>query len=400
METKETLTQKFEKKTGIKEEITRRIKEIKRREGVYLRMKQKEKLNNESKSEEDVNLGLEPTIPLTKEVLTDHMDIYKIGFKNPNHSWALVNIANLHQRPCCKRPAFRILGFFETQEKGIEFVQKNKDKYDDVGCYIVPTHGYMPICESVERQNSIQYVERHVKKLRDRFYQKRNIHKKEFKKRKEDGQEQSTSKVSEKENNTYATRRRKRNKQRLERVKKRALKTVQARKQLELREKYFNQNLKKVSKDLPREAEKKRQNFAVVCCIQDDKILVKEPLIMILGGFETREQGEFYATHIVSKYILELHAYVVDMYEWLYPEDIDQSNIKEVYRTKELDRVMKQQKANPTEVDEYREYLKTKNKILKPIDVEYNQELKEGEEPTPIPENAKLILKDEYGNKI
>lgn len=79
------------------------------------------------------------------------------------------------------------------------------------------------------------------------------------------------------------------------------------------------------------------QNFAVISVIHDERKSSKsddtalEPIVSILDTFDTEKDAEKFAEKAYSQEVKEAPLYVVNMYAWLFTEDVTLANVKVRY---------------------------------------------------------------------
>jgi hypothetical protein len=111
----------------------------------------------------------------------------------------------------------------------------------------------------------------------------------------------------------------------------------------------------------PRDLESRHGKFVVISYVDDidtpeedpmyPEAAAMEPIVVIFGGeFETEGKARDYLVKEISCWCTDLDLDVVDMYEWLWPTEVDPDALNEEHRTsnvgftKELNTVMKQRK--------------------------------------------------------
>ena len=121
-------------------------------------------------------------------------------------------------------------------------------------------------------------------------------------------------------------------------------------------------DLDNVIAPIPDAARKSKQKFFVVAFLLDysDAALSHstdpEPAAVIYGGFESESAAWDYIENTASLYEPDVHLDVVDGYEWLFPEDVDPEQMKEVYRDTELNKIMNQRKKEKQKLADFESY--------------------------------------------
>lgn len=126
---------------------------------------------------------------------------------------------------------------------------------------------------------------------------------------------------------------------------------------------------------LPAEATVINQRFVVVSIMLDIRKAVieghkeSEPGLVFLAAFNNRTDAEDYATNTARPAFPKAGLDVVDMYQWLFPENIDPDELKEEYTNPELNEIMQGRKDEIRDVADYKEFCKERGKTAPVIDI-------------------------------
>lgn len=305
------------------------------------------------------------------------------GFLNPDQRFVLFNIAHRAQVPKSTRPSFRILGFFETME---ELTQHAKScGVTDCNMWNAPVPGHITLCTSTEKQLD-PYSKTKADEMVQRYMDDKKRRDEEFKinreKKMSGKQGLSMDKVKEL------------NRQRREERRK---KTVSSRTKL-LEKKKTNEHQEQTEqqpstvRDLPLGAQRRKQEFAVVTILKDittktlKNLQDPEPVICFWRAFPTFEAAKEWTTVTASRYIRYLTMDIVDMYEWLHPEDVNADLLEEGYRDPDQQNVMKRKKIEKDKVLDFEKWNKEQGREM-PV-----TEIVATVKDSLIPESAKQVI--------
>lgn len=257
---------------------------------------------------------------------------------NPNHAVILVNITHKQQRPRFDCPGFRILGAFPDQPTLLKHVNKY---YADSECslWLTGQHEFFVCSSSTERQQDGTFNAAHLTSLRD-FHQR--LH--------------SQSDF----NSTVAT-----------------ASSGETGKSLYARTKQYHKKQQESSATANTASEAKRettsplsaagllasQQKAVIVTLLDlrDAVLEgeaePEPAISVLGVFANKEDATFYSQFTAHKQYPMHQIDVVDMYEWLFPHDVNPDDIPEVYADPQLKDIMNGRKESMRDATRYERFM-------------------------------------------
>jgi hypothetical protein len=263
---------------------------------------------------------------------------------NEAHAFILFNLTHRQQRPQSPFPGFRLLGAFPSQETMKAFIAKHYTDKEDCSLWVTPSHHLTPICTSTEKQTNMLHCQQQVQQLVQLYEKSAKDAEQQF----TEAVEQQKVPEEKKEKSLWN--------------RSREAETCEA-----------NQappemvQLPKTSL-LAQDVAVLNQRFAVVIVLRDlrDSVLVRtfdpEPAFAVLDVFEKEEDASFYAQYTATESYPLCSIDVVDMYEWLFPENIKSDEIKEVYADKTLDDIMAGRKDTMANAAEYERWCtETKN---------------------------------------
>lgn len=278
----------------------------------------------------------------------------KYGYK-----WVLINKAHRFLNIRRDRPAFRILGFFRDDESIMEYVHNLKRmKYLEMmgDIHKLPMMKYTVIAKNKERERDAEYIMRKVEIVKNHHFEHD---------RKADAEFQENlckGKTGEMGKSLHKQKQAAQNATQNATQKTTKKKTSSRTKALEYADKKDLTMMEKMERSVasvPRLAELRNQRYAVVVTLQDfSKEVLKghddpEPLVMFVDAFENEDEARKYMDEVLQDYIVNVHMDVVDMYEWLFPEDINPDQITEHYRHEELNRIMQERKNQKRELTKF-----------------------------------------------
>ena len=118
-------------------------------------------------------------------------------------------------------------------------------------------------------------------------------------------------------------------------------------------------------------AEMRNQKFASLALLKDYEAGT-EPAVCFLGGFVTQDEAVAFNKYVASKHIDDHDLHVVEMYVWIYPHvtlDTGFDRVEQVYRNKEQDSIMRQQRTSSTKVEDFTRYFESRGLNVPAIDV-------------------------------
>jgi len=270
------------------------------------------------------------------------------------YQFAVINKANRFMKPTCKRPAFRILGFFRNNEELSSYIEELRDsnqidengicKLGDLHKVPVITH-YTLLSKSMDRDRDEKYVISKIAEIKQLHLDHQKMAEEEFKQNREEKKAGRIGLSIEKKREKAKEKRKKSSREAaIKSVANSASASTQKTQQLVGR--------------VPRNLEFREQNHAIIIMLEDiTKPVLKghddpEPIILLLDAFESKEAAQN-AFDSLSHYVFCMSMYIVDMYQWLFPEDLDAKQIEEQYRNPEQNLIMKTKKEKDLEVKKY-----------------------------------------------
>ncbi len=299
-----------------------------------------------------------------------------------DYTFAVVNKSHRMLNPPGKRAAFRILGLFKHQkefENWMEELHETNMIYMTDGqmkCKLGDLHklrllNYMLIPKNSVRERDAEYTEEKIEDLKKIHVNHLKMSMEEFEKHhieRSQGQmglslEKQCEKAKEKRNKSSR------------------YKAIKARGE----ERERREDAKEVAR-VTRMMELRGQKFAIIIILMDvskDVLAGKddaEPAVLIIDCLDTlREAEEYMGT--LKNYVFYTNIFIVDMYEWLAPDDIVMDEINEKYRNPEQDRLMREKKNQKYELEKYEKEQELEGKEIKAIEVTKESKAPENFEP-------------------
>jgi hypothetical protein len=111
---------------------------------------------------------------------------------------------------------------------------------------------------------------------------------------------------------------------------------------------------------VPRSAELRLQNFAVVSVMQDEAEPLRErqqPCVVVWAVYDTEEQAKVAIKERHARLVTDLHLEVVQLYEWLHPTEVAEhlDELQEEFRDEKLTELIRSRKAEARNVRAYRQ---------------------------------------------
>jgi hypothetical protein len=242
--------------------------------------------------------------------------------------FVLLHITHREQRPSCARPGFRILGAFASEAAMLQHAR-------DVGAgncslWKMRTHELCVCCESTARQSDPD----HVLAQRQRLFALHTLNTEDFKR---SVQQQGQGSVG---------------------------------RSMAAREKAAQERAQKPGYRAPQaphgdtlQATVTLQKFAVIgllCDLRDavlDGLEAPEPGVGVFRVFEDKDDAAFYAKYTAHAEYPACEIFVVDMYRWLFPEDLRLDEVEEVYGIKPLQNIMTSRKTQAQEAERFERFM-------------------------------------------
>lgn len=280
---------------------------------------------------------------------------------SPEQQFALFNISHVAQNPKSKRPACRLLGMFRTKEAAAAHAREVVvSALPDCALHVAEVGKKVVLCTSLENQRNSQYVFHKVKLITEREARLKDMHAEEFQKNREVKQKGATGlsmQAKKRRRKAAAARGR-------EKAIEQAMRNASASgdnhgARPEMREHRAVTSAVTEAKDVPAACTVRNQNVAVVTFIPDNtpsalsEKTKPEPLVIFWQAFASADDARDYIETVGKRSIRHVNLDVVEMYEWMFPEDLDAEKITEYYRNSELTNIMSQKKRNPDAVADF-----------------------------------------------
>lgn len=240
-----------------------------------------------------------------------------------NQRFVLYNIAHEEQAPSCAKPAIRLMGVFESEEEARSVLPPSSD----VSYFVSPTHKFIPLLSKADRDPDVA-VGTIV-----------GLHENLIAANKADFDEMVDSQRAGVAGKSAAT------------LRKQSQRTRAPR---ELKAEVIKPCAPTTGAQCLA-----GQSVAVVAILHDIRAASLsgeaplEPLIAVLHATGTEEQATAYAKYTASKQYPNNDFFVVDMYKWLFPEDVDLNNLaKEEFSNEKIDAIFKKRRADADKIAE------------------------------------------------
>lgn len=327
------------------------------------------------------------------------VSLYDIpGFMNPEHKFVLFNIAHRAQVPKSTRPAFRILGFFPTMEELTQHVKSCG--VSDCHMWSSPVPGHITLCTSTEKQldAQTQYSKKKAEEMVQRYMDDKKRRDEEFKinreKKMSGKQGLSMDKVRELNKQRREERRKKTTSSRTKVLEKKNTMLTNTNTNNNSSNSNIDETKQRTTnvQDLPASAQRRKQEFAVVTILKDittktlKNLQEPEPVICFWRAFPTFESAKEWMTGTAARYIRYLTMDIVDMYEWLHPEDVNADLLEEGYRDPDQQNIMKRKKIEKDKVLDFEKWNKEEGREM-PV-----TEIVATVKDSLLPESAKQVI--------
>lgn len=286
----------------------------------------------------------------------------------------LANIIHRGTRPRSMVPAVRFIGAFQTAEQALNFARTEVyPKYPHCDIRLGFFNEWIPILASNDKLNDKEFTDAKVKTLLGQYFDMLKKHQDEFL---QNIQEKKTGKTGQ---SSQAKRDKAHKKE--QSTRKKALeaqaKAEAASDPSKLAEAFvppYPQSLM-----IPGQT-----HMAVAFVLDEDPAVIKgrkdsEPMFMALRVYDDEGKGKEDVKEDLSLQIREFSIDVVDMYQFLYPDSVNQTEIDTEYRDPELNKIMKAKREEPKNVQKFKKLMKQKKKEIKEIEITpENKDLPEG----------------------
>lgn len=268
-----------------------------------------------------------------------------LPLQNDAHRFIFVHIAHQSHRPISIYPAIRILGAFSTEDEVKDWIKQYYGTDQSCSSWLTVSHQLLVLCESTSKQLNQKYFQDHMKTLLSFHENLQNKSQTDF------DENVENRKIGKTGCSLYA----------------KDNKLKQKHNQTELKQ--FKNKIKNLpsTTQLSQSVRVNGQNFAVIIILRDlrqlvlEKKTVAEPGIAILDVFSELDDALHYAKYTASKHYSTCSIDVVDMYQWIFPENVDTDAIPEMYGNEQLNDIMVGRKDTNANVAKYEEYCKEHN---------------------------------------
>lgn len=284
------------------------------------------------------------------------------------YKFAVFNKAHRQLNPKCERPAIRLLGFFHGEGD----FQNWMDTLADCGMMAVDadgsrrcklgalhkaqlfTYALIPTTEGKDRDP--QYISKKVEAIKSGHLEHIQYAKQEFTDNHTQHRQGSMGMSLEKK-------RERADKKQKKSTRNAALRQKAIENASSINSSNGNQQIREVSK-VPRLLEISKQQCAIVVVLNDvtqERLSGKEdpePAIMILDCFNSCEDAEKHIESVLKNSIVDFSMFVIDMYEWIFPEDVKLDEVREKYRIDEQNKLMQAKKTQKQELLDYEQKCK------------------------------------------
>lgn len=288
--------------------------------------------------------------------MSQYSDLPPLPFKSDDQQIFLVNLAHRQQQPRCQVPAFRVLGAFPDKNALMRHVKSvGIENFGGAALHVVEAHKKAVICSTLEKQQNNTYVMNKVEESTKIYTNMLDFHSKEFAENRQKKQQGKTG-LSQKE--------------------KVAQKTKSSR-QLLLEEK-FNEFKSKANEagTVSRMAEVRNQSFVVASIIDDMSPAVlknmedPEPLVILWQCFDSEAEAKRYIMGTAQEKVRDVSMDIFNMYEWVYPTEINVDVVNEQFRDPRLDKIMKARKRTKANVMNFEQWCAKEGKEAPVLEIE------------------------------
>lgn len=222
-----------------------------------------------------------------------------------------------------KNPAVCIYGAFSTREEAVEYAKDSVlREHKHISIFVDDTHKWIAAVKNAECLSE-SYVNEHTQRLIDQHKNMIHMNLKEFEENVKEQKAGSNSKTEEDTNISEVSE--------------------------------DDKDCKGKSHKISNRLDVRGQKVAVVSFVKDDAD-IPEFLFRIYGFFDKEEDANSYIRNTCGDKVEEFDIDVVSTCEWIFPQTMTYQNAnKEVFRSEELDRIMKNHKNQPKEVAKFKE---------------------------------------------
>jgi hypothetical protein len=270
---------------------------------------------------------------------------YDFGtFEDTNEQYVVVNLAHRRQRPEKEMPALRVLGVFSSLREAQDYIKTAAPLLLGCNLWCLEMRKWSLISKTMERQQDPKYSTRKIELLKKMNADDKKKRDADFAKNKEKKQ-MGALKTLEKPPKTVSSR-------------SRALEEIQ--------KKTLKKETSSGADDVPSCLVRRKQDYLVISFIRDTTPAVKkkrddpEPAFIVWRFFATYDMAKEWGKTLGRRYILDYDTEIVDTYEWLFPENVDRSQVQESWSHPEQNKILSQTKAEPERVKDFEQWCKNK----------------------------------------
>ena len=287
-------------------------------------------------------------------------NVTPLPLKQNSQGVFLFNICHKGQRPKSLYPGFRVLGVFPDMTTAADFCNTH---YPDSGetVFASPLHQLIPICDTDTHQGDEVYCRELVNTIVD-------LHTEEIKSREKEFEENISDQKTGEIGDSIEAKRKKTSK---EREKNSRVKAVES------KFKDTVKDMRKATQQVTGDKTIANQKFLVIVTLLDiqraalrgNKEL--QPTFAVVYAGSDEKTCEIYAKYTATKAYKDCTVDVVPMYEWLFPENVDEEELgKEAYGNDKLNQIMDARKQNNRKIETYKEWFKKSKEVEQSMTVE------------------------------
>lgn len=250
-------------------------------------------------------------------------DANDYSFKNDDQQFVVFSLSHQAFSPVpvnLKNPAVCVYGTFPSNAEAVQYAREEVlSQHPNISIFVDQTHKWITAAKNVTCMQDANYIKEHTDKLLKTHKEILHMNLKEFN---ENVTEQKAGKTKKKE-------------ERIEEVSE--------------NDKYGKSHRIHNSLDV------RGQSLAVVSFVKDDSE-IPEFLFQVFACFEKEDDANAYIRNTCGDNVEDFDIDVVSTCQWVYPQNMTYENAtKEVFRSDELDRIMKNHKNQPKEVARFKE---------------------------------------------
>lgn len=259
-------------------------------------------------------------------------------FELPDQDWVLYSVSHVRFSPVADdpcNPGIRVYGTFATPEDATDHARLIVSIDQSVNVQLSRARDWFSLISCPERLQDDGAVREHVKTLLADYNTSRDLADTEF-------NSNLSKNTGGKGQDPWAASKVERRKEEAAKIANTLGEDGQAKRELRRAVK------------LGRAAEVRDQNVVVISFVADNTQALPEPLVCVWGAFNTETEADVYVRNTCGETVKDHDLYVCALYEWLHPQNIDVSKLRnELFRSKELTSVIQNHKSQPAQCDAY-----------------------------------------------